>query len=247
MQTDAPAGSVLVAPVTVVVELNQVTVEHVTDDGPVRALDSLSLSFEAGSTTAVHGRSGAGKSTLVSVLALLRRPTHGRVVVGGDDVTDWPQHRLDALRPGRVGIAFQSPHLDDALTASENVMLPWALRAGTTSSWSLREATARVDALLGVLGIADLAGRRPRSMSGGQRQRVAVARAMFTDPPLLLADEPTGNLDEESANGVAASLYGLATRLGTAVVVVTHDRTVADMADRQVRLSRGRAVVPEDT
>lgn len=231
---------------TVVVELRDVTVEHAAPDGPVRALDSLSLSFEAGSTTAVHGRSGAGKSTLVSVLALLRRPTRGRVLVGADDVTDWSQHRLDSLRPRQVGIAFQSSHLDDALTAAENVMLPWALRAGDTSAWSLREASSRVDSLLSVLGVADLARRRPRDMSGGQRQRVAVARAMFTNPRLLLADEPTGNLDEESANDVAASLYDLATHLGTAVVVVTHDRAVADMAARQVRLSRGRAVVPED-
>jgi ABC-type lipoprotein export system ATPase subunit len=232
--------------VTVIIELRDVTVEHAAPDGTVRALDSLSLSFEAGSTTAVHGRSGAGKSTLVSVLALLRRPTHGRVLVGTDDVTEWPQRRLDTLRPRQVGIAFQSPHLDDALTAAENVMLPWALRAGGTSSWNLREATSRVDALLSLLGIADLARRRPRHMSGGQRQRVAVARAMFTNPRLLLADEPTGNLDEESANDVAASLYALATHLGTAVVVVTHDRAVADMAQRQVRLSRGRAVPPQD-
>lgn len=231
---------------TAVVELRDVTVEHVTPDGPIRALDSLSLSFEEGSTTAVHGRSGAGKSTLVSVLALLRRPTHGRVLVGPGDVTDWPQHRLDTLRPRHVGIAFQSPHLDDALTAAENVMLPWALRAGETAFWSLREATTRVDELLTLLGIADLARRRPRTMSGGQRQRVAVARAMFTKPRLLLADEPTGNLDEESANGVAASLYDLAAHLGTAVVVVTHDRAVADMASRQVRLSRGRPIATED-
>lgn len=227
---------------TIAVELQEVTVEHASPGGPVRALDSLSLSFEEGSTTAVHGRSGAGKSTLVSVLALLRRPTQGRVLVGADDITDWPQHRLDALRPRHVGIAFQSPHLDDALTAAENVMLPWALSAGAASSWSLRAATARVDELLSLLGIADLARRRPRNMSGGQRQRVAVARAMFTSPRLLLADEPTGNLDEESANDVAASLYDLAAHLGTAVVVVTHDRAVADMAQRQVRLSRGRPV-----
>ncbi|WP_431836135.1 ABC transporter ATP-binding protein [Cellulomonas sp. Y8] len=226
---------------TSVVELRDVVVEHQTPAGPVRALDSLTVSIGPASTTAIHGRSGAGKSTLISVLALLRRPTKGRVIVGGDDITDWPQHQLDALRPRQVGIAFQSPHLDDALTAAENVLLPWVLHAGETAGLSRRQARNRVVELLEMLGVGELARRRPSRMSGGQRQRVAVARAMFTNPRLLLADEPTGNLDEESANDVASSLFALAGQLGTAVVVVTHDRAIADMASDQVQLARGAA------
>lgn len=222
---------------TVAAQLDDVTVEYRTALGTVRAVDRATLVVPRATSTAIVGRSGSGKSTLVSLLALLRRPTTGTVVVDGVDVSTLDDGQVAALRAEKVGIVFQAFHLDPLLTAADNVALPWYFRRG-----GRRRAAARSRAhdVLDALGIADLARRRPFQMSGGQRQRVAIARALFTEPRIFIADEPTGNLDEDTANTVADLLLGLPATFGTAVVLVTHDAAVAARAGTVLELSRGR-------
>ncbi|WP_116111856.1 ABC transporter ATP-binding protein [Austwickia chelonae] len=217
-----------------VVELVKAGVTYSADSGPVRALTEVSCSFEAGTSTAVIGRSGAGKSTLVSVLALMRSPTSGAVLVNGRPVPTAERARAQ-LRASTVGMIFQSFHLDPATTAAQNVLLPWHFnpRVGR------REAQAHAAEIFERLGIAELMNRPVGAMSGGQRQRVAIARAMVARPRVLLADEPTGNLDEETGLAVAEDLYALK-HSGTAVIVVSHDAVVAAMAERVLRLAHGR-------
>ncbi len=216
--------------------LSSVSVDYNVPTGTVHALRDVDVAFPRGTSTAILGRSGSGKTTLISVLSLLRRPTSGTVEIDGRVVTDLPDGALAELRASAIGIAFQAFHLEPSLSATENVMLPWFFRSDVMPR---REARARAADILTSLGIGDLAGRRPNEMSGGQRQRVAIGRALFSEPALLVADEPTGNLDEETANGVAATLLGLPARLGTTVIVVTHDRTIASMAERRLELARG--------
>ncbi|MEI2777727.1 MAG: ABC transporter ATP-binding protein [Tetrasphaera sp.] len=201
----------------------------------VPALNEASLAIEHGSSTSVVGRSGSGKSTLISVLSLLRRPTSGRLLVDGTDVASLNDAELSTLRSRTVGTVFQSFHLDPALSSQENVLLPWYFG----SRGPRRTARTRALDLLELLGIPELAGRRPTEMSGGQRQRVAIARALFAEPALLMADEPTGNLDEDTAGVIADVLFSLPATLGTAVVVVTHDAEIAARARSRVRLAHG--------
>lgn len=205
----------------------------------IHALRDVTLACLPGTSTAIVGRSGSGKSTLVSVLSLLRRPTSGRVLVKGQDVAQMSAEATARVRSTSVGIVFQAFHLEPHLTAAENVMLPWFFGS---SSRRRADAQRHAETLLEHLGIADLARRRPSAMSGGQRQRVAIARALFSEPSLFIADEPTGNLDEETANDVAQQILSLSAQTGTCVVVVTHDRSVAAMADFRIELARGRFV-----
>jgi predicted ABC-type transport system involved in lysophospholipase L1 biosynthesis ATPase subunit len=221
-----------------VVALDQVSVDYNTGAGLVHAVDGVSLTVHASTSTSIVGRSGSGKSTLVSLLSLLRRPTRGTVKVNGQETGQLPDASLSRLRGSAVGTVFQSFHLDPAFTAETNALMPWYFSA--TSSF--RSARARARDLLEVLGIAELADRYPGQMSGGQRQRVAIARALFTEPLLLIADEPTGNLDEDTASAVADTLFALPRTLSTAVVVVTHDPDIAQRAERHIALVRGRVV-----
>ncbi|GAB78218.1 putative ABC transport system ATP-binding protein/lipoprotein-releasing system ATP-binding protein [Austwickia chelonae] len=219
-------------------EIRNAGVVYPTRHGPVSALDDISCSFEAGgSTTAIVGRSGAGKSTLVSVLALMRTPTTGQVFVNGVAVPTGERART-RIRAATIGMVFQSFHLDPAATALQNVLLPWHFNPRL----SRRAARAQAVEVFDRLGVAELLHRPVSAMSGGQRQRVAIARAMASQPRVLVADEPTGNLDEETGNAVAADLYALK-EIGTTVIVVSHDAAVAAMADRMLHLSRGRLTV----
>ncbi|GAB3051862.1 ABC transporter ATP-binding protein [Intrasporangium mesophilum] len=217
------------------VVLDEVSVEFGSRHDISRALRSVSLTVPAASSTAIVGRSGSGKSTLVSVIALLRRPTSGRVTVSGRPTAALGDTQLARLRAQFVGTVFQSFHLDSAMTAAENVMLPWYFGGRA----SRREARERAAFLLDCLEIGELASRRPTEMSGGQRQRVAIARALFPEPRLLIADEPTGNLDERTAEVIGDQIFSLPALLGTAVVVVTHDAGIAARASRQLHLSGG--------
>lgn len=217
-------------------ELESVSVMYDAEDRPTVALNNVDFVVPRESVIAVLGRSGSGKSTLLSVLALLRTPNSGRVLIGGRDVSTLADRDRAHLRGTEIGMVFQSFHLEPTLTAAQNVMLPWYTGAFRGSRGS---ANARVTELLRALGIAELAGRYRDEMSGGQRQRVAIARALFTHPSLLLADEPTGNLDESTADQVAALLARLPEDFGTAVVVMTHDTAVAAIADRQFEIAAG--------
>jgi ABC-type lipoprotein export system ATPase subunit len=222
-------------------QITDLCVEYRTSAGSVRALDGVTARFDAGSSAAIVGRSGSGKSTMVAVLSLLRRPTTGTVTIAGIPSGELSRADLARLRSSAVGVVFQSFHLEPALTAAENVMLPWFFQARRTRERRSRTAARRhAGDVLDLVGIADLAERHPGAMSGGQRQRVAIARALFSQPRVFLADEPTGNLDEETAEDVSQTLFELPRTTGTSVIVVTHDSAVAAQADRTLTLSRGR-------
>ena len=213
-----------------------VALEHVSLlYGEVKALDDVSLEVQPGASLAIVGRSGSGKSSLLAVMGLMRAPTAGSVYVNGVRAQTGQSQRA-ALRQAHVGMVFQSYHLDTKLTALENCLLPWlwTSRGGTSS-----QVHRRAEELLQLVGIGHLAGRKVYRMSGGERQRVAIARALFASPDIVIADEPTGNLDEENAETIATILYSLPKSTGCAVVVVTHDRHVAAGADRRIALTRG--------
>ena len=199
----------------------------------VTALAGVDLAFGRGTFTAVMGPSGSGKSTFLSCAAGLDRPTEGRVIIGGEDVTDWDEERRTRLRRERIGFVFQGFHLMPYLSASQNVGLPSRL-AGK------RPDRTRIRTLLERVGLADRAHHLPSSMSGGQQQRVAIARALFTQPDVLLADEPTGALDSATARQILALLRSSVSELGQTVVMVTHDPVAASYADEVVFLVDGR-------
>ncbi|MBO2455385.1 ABC transporter ATP-binding protein [Actinomadura barringtoniae] len=216
------------------VELYGVTREYGSGAARVRALDEVSLSFPAGSWTAVMGPSGSGKSTLLHCAAGLDRVDSGRVFLAGADITRAPEGVLTGLRRGAVGFVFQNFNLIASLTAEQNVAMPLRLAGGRD-----RE---RVRAALAEVGLADRARHRPRELSGGQQQRVAIARAMATRPAVLFADEPTGALDSSSARTVLGMLRRMVDGSGQCVVMVTHDPVAAAAADAVVLLSDGRIV-----
>jgi putative ABC transport system ATP-binding protein len=204
----------------------------------VNVLTDVSLDVPAGQFLAIAGPSGSGKSTLLGLIAGLDQPTAGRIEVAGVDVTTLDEDALARFRRDHVGYVFQSFHLLPTLTAQENVAVPLEL-AGEA------DAAARAAALLAEVGLGERAHHYPVQLSGGEQQRVAVARAMARRPPLLLADEPTGNLDSATGKQIIELLVGLNRRLGTTLVLVTHDTALAAHADRVVTLRDGRIVSDE--
>jgi len=200
----------------------------------VSVLRGVDLAVEAGELVAVTGRSGSGKSTLLHLAGALAAPAAGRITIAGRPLAGLSASGLAQVRRRSVGFVFQAFHLLPGLTLSENVALPLVLDGGDA-----RATQARVDAVLGSVGLHDVGDRRPAELSGGQQQRGAVARALVSDPALLLADEPTGNLDDETAADVLAALVDAARDRGTACVVVTHDATVAAATDRAYSLADG--------
>jgi len=199
----------------------------------VRAVDGISLEVEAASSLAIIGPSGCGKSTLLSLIGGLETPTGGKVLVGGREISALPERKRARVRREEFGFLFQSHDLLPFLTAAENVILPLALR-GTT------DGKARCRELLDQLDLADHAGKLPDQLSGGQRQRVALARALIHEPRLILADEPTGELDSASSTAVITLLLAAQREMGATLIVVTHDPRVAERMDRVVPLSDGR-------
>jgi lipoprotein-releasing system ATP-binding protein len=201
-----------------------------------RALDGVDLSLESGELVALIGPSGSGKSTLLNVIGLLDRPTSGKIFVGGTDTTLLDEEGLTALRARMLGFVFQFHHLLPAFTALENVMLPeWG--DGGFASAELRERSA---SLLRAVGLADRITYRTTDLSGGQQQRVAIARALVRHPPLVLADEPTGNLDTASSKEVFQLMRRFNRDARTTFLVVTHDPRIADQCDRVVEIVDGR-------
>ena len=201
----------------------------------VAALDRVSLRVAEGEYLAVMGPSGSGKSTLLNVLGLLDRPDEGQYWLGGQDIATLSDPALAQLRGHRIGFVFQSFHLIPRLTARENVELPLML-CGVLPA----ERHRRSQRLLGDLGLDNRADHRPAELSGGQRQRVAIARAMAMAPRLILADEPTGNLDSRSGEEVITLLEGLNREQGFTLMVVTHDPRLGERAGRRISMDDGR-------
>jgi len=217
-----------------------ITAEHITKvvDGPrgeLRILDDVNLTIAAGEQVAITGVSGSGKTTLLSLLAGLDVPSAGRIVLRGQDLTSLDEDGRARLRRELVGFVFQAFHLIPSFTALENVMLPLELQNAKNTKVRARELLERV-------GLDDRLDHYPRQLSGGEQQRVALARAFSTEPEILFADEPTGNLDAINAKTVAELMFELHTERGGTLVVVTHDLVLAAACDRQIALGGGRLI-----
>ena len=200
---------------------------------PLNILDAIDLAVQAGEFVAILGPSGSGKSTLLALMAGLDRPTEGQVLIDGLEIQDLSEDALAVLRRDHVGFVFQSFRLLDHLTARENVLLPFEL-SGQRGSENL------VDELLRRVGLKDRGHHYPSQLSGGEQQRIALARAFALEPSVLLADEPTGNLDSKNGEVILRILEDLRQQHGTTMVLVTHDPATAARADRRIYLHDGR-------
>ena len=214
-----------------VIALEQVTREYTGRTGTVHALESATFSIVAGEWVAITGPSGSGKSTLVNLLGCLDRPSRGELRIDGIDTRSMSASALDRFRADKIGFIFQQFHLIPYLTALENVMLAQYFHSMTDAA-EARAALARV-------GLSDRAEHLPSELSGGEQQRVCIARALINNPPILLADEPTGNLDEANQKIVARLLTDLHAQ-GHTIVMVTHDPEMASLASRRIALNHGR-------
>jgi putative ABC transport system ATP-binding protein len=206
----------------------------------VEILRGIDLEMPAGQFVAIMGASGSGKSTLLGLLAGLDTATSGRVVIDGVDITGLNEDELALVRGQKIGFVFQSYQLIPTLTAEENVLLPHELAGGDVAG-----GLARARELLASVGLEDRMDHYPVQLSGGEQQRVALARAFMCKPPILMADEPTGNLDSVNGTLVLDLLISLNRREGTTLVLVTHDRTLAARADRIITLSDGKVTADE--
>jgi putative ABC transport system ATP-binding protein len=226
--------------VGVAIQLGDVVKTYPLSAGEVVAVDHLSLDIAEGEFVAVVGRSGSGKTTLLNLLAGIDRPTSGTVWVAGADLGSLSESGLAAWRGQRVGLVFQFFQLLPALTVVENVMLPMDF----VRKIPVGERRDRAQRLLERVGIEDQADKLPATLSGGQQQRAAIARALANDPPLLLADEPTGNLDSTTAEAVL-ELFADLNADGRTIVVVTHEREIRSIVGREVTLMDGHIVTDE--
>jgi len=215
------------------VELEGITKIYQQADREIEVLKGISLAIDSGEFIALQGPSGSGKSTLMHILGLLDRPSGGRYLLRQQDVSDLSDNALSAIRNRTVGFIFQTFYLIPYVSAVENVMLP-----GLYSRTATRELRHRAEQILDQLGLGDRMHFRPSQLSGGQQQRVAMARALVNDPQLLLADEPTGQLDSQTS-GEIMRLIAEIHEQGRTVVLVTHDDDVAGYARRRIRLSDG--------
>ncbi|MEJ7764054.1 MAG: ABC transporter ATP-binding protein [Acidimicrobiales bacterium] len=217
------------------IEVDAVSRHHRTPAGVVRALEGITMALAAGSSAAVAGRSGCGKSTLLGLLGALDVPTAGTVRVGGEPVSSGSERERAQWRRSNVGFIFQADDLLPHLTAVENVAQQLAMR-GRGSASDLETATRLLDRL----DVKDQGDKLPDQLSGGQRQRVAIARALVHEPPLILADEPTGSVDRENADAILDLLIAAHRANGATLVVVTHDSAVSARLDRVLHLTDGR-------
>jgi lipoprotein-releasing system ATP-binding protein len=220
--------------------MTKLLVENLSKQFPTRAeplvvLRDVSLKLDGGQNLAIVGPSGSGKSTLLSIIGALELPSGGRVVLDGQDPAELDEPRLAAFRNRRIGFVFQDHHLLPQCSVLENVLIP-TVAAGPTSSEAIRRAAMLLDRV----GLQDRIDHRPAELSGGERQRVALARALINRPALLLADEPTGNLDRSTAAQIAKLLLDLQQQEQMMLMVVTHSERLAALMSRQLELDEGR-------
>jgi putative ABC transport system ATP-binding protein len=221
------------------IELHGVSRTVPSGDTMLTILHPMDLRIDSGRVVAISGPSGSGKSTLLGLIAGLDAPSTGRILIDGSDITAMSEDALARFRGTRIGFVFQFFHLLPSLTALENVRVPLEI-AGAA------DAGPRADALLNEVGLAPRRHHYPSQLSGGEQQRVAIARALANNPPILLADEPTGNLDSGTGHQVIDLLIDVNRRRGTTVVLVTHDAELAQRADRTIALRDGRIVAVSD-
>ena len=205
-------------------------------DTQVRALDGVDLQVENGEFVAIVGTSGSGKSTLLHMLGGLDRPTSGSVVVDGRDLSTLKDEELPVFRRRKIGFVFQAYNLVPVLSVYENIVLPIQLDGGKLDA-------AYIDQVIGALGLKEKLQSLPIQLSGGQQQRVAIARALATKPAILLADEPTGNLDSRTSNDVLSLMKVTGQKFSQTMVMITHNEEIAQLADRIVRIEDGRIVL----
>ena len=226
----------------VIVKVENVAKQYERGGQSVRVLDAISLEVPRGDFVALMGPSGSGKTTLLNLIAGIDRPTSGELIIDGVDIARLSRGRLARWRARSVGYIFQLYHLVPVLTAYENVELPLLVHP-----LSRRERHVRVARALDLVGIADRHDHYPRQLSGGQEQRVGIARAIVASPTLVVADEPTGDLDAETSEQILILLQRLNLELGMTLLMVTHDAHAAAMATRQLRLERGQLLEPAAT
>ncbi|MGA2602295.1 MAG: ABC transporter ATP-binding protein [Bryobacteraceae bacterium] len=219
------------------IRIQHLNKSYATPAGAFEALRDISLEIGPGDFVAINGKSGSGKSTLLNMLGGIDRPSSGSVVVGGTAIETMSESRLCQWRGQNVGFVFQFFQLLPTLTAAENVMLPMDFR----KSLPAQQRLSRALELLDDVGVADQADKLPATLSGGQQQRVAIARALANDPPVILADEPTGNLDSQTGAAIMRLFARLAAD-GRTVVVVTHERELSGLIDRGVELADGSVI-----
>jgi len=222
------------------VETHEVSRDYPTAGGVVHAVRDVSVSVGRGQLVALRGRSGSGKTTFLSMVGALDRPTRGTVAVDGTTVSDQPESKLIGFRRRKIGFIFQAFGLMPILSAAENVEVPLRLVRAEP-----RERDARVRELLELVGLGGRANHRPHELSGGEQQRVAIARALANRPDLLLADEPTGQLDSHTGRGIMELLQRLMHAQGMTAIVATHDPTLIDLADRVIELRDGAVVADQ--
>ncbi len=222
-----------------VVELKKVCKSfNVGKPNKIEILHNIHLQLGRGDFCAVMGPSGSGKSTLLNIIGLLDRPTSGQLIINGEETTQLDDHALTRLRGHAIGFVFQHHHLLSAFTALENVMMPMM----GSNGFCTPEMTTRAKSLLDSVDLLPMRNQASGSMSGGQQQRVAVARALAMNPALLLADEPTGNLDTKSADAVFELLRRVSTEQGTSVLFVTHNPELAERCDKTIQVVDGQVV-----
>ena len=218
-----------------ILDVQRLTKTYRTGAGALTVLKEITFSLPQGATCAILGPSGSGKTTLLGLCAGLDRPTSGSVLLNGDPLADMSEDERARARNLHVGFVFQNFQLIPTLTALENVMVPMELRGDRTAHASGMELLQRV-------GLGERVAHYPTQLSGGEQQRVALARAFINRPKILFADEPTGNLDAETSNGIIEIMLELNRSAGTALVLVTHDPEVAKLTERTIRLRSGEAV-----
>jgi putative ABC transport system ATP-binding protein len=216
------------------IELSNVTKIYQQGNTSIKALDHLNLKISKGEFLAISGRSGCGKSTLINIIGGLDIPDYGRVMVDGEDITQMDDHRLTLFRRKRVGIIFQFFNLLPILSVEENIALPHLFME------NLNPPEAKIDRLLQEMDLSERRYHKPHELSGGEMQRAAICRALINDPDIILADEPTGNLDSASGKQVLEILKRLKEEQGKTILLVTHSQEGATMADRVLKMRDGK-------